>query len=296
MSKTEHGHVACALKRRWIMQSVASAEPSLEKVYNRVPKVTTDFWIVKLLAVTVGETAADLLSVDLGLGLSATSAIMTGFLIAILIIQFSQRRYVPAIYWLAVVAVSVVGTLLTDKLVDDFGVSLEIATIAFSIALAATFYAWYSVEKTLSIHTIYTLRREAFYWLAILLTFAVGTAAGDLVAESLGLGYFPAMLLYFGVIAVIAGSYYLFGMNSVLAFWLAYIFTRPLGASLGDYLAQPVDDTGLGFGTITTSAIFLGLIVVFITYMMLSRDGEETGHKTSTSDQISTTRGKSYAK
>ncbi|MEO4044972.1 hypothetical protein AAFN47_25515 [Hoeflea sp. CAU 1731] len=278
------------------MQSVASAEPSLEKVYNRVPKVTTDFWIVKLLAVTVGETAADLLSVDLGLGLSATSAIMTGFLIAILIIQFSQRRYVPAIYWLAVVAVSVVGTLLTDKLVDDFGVSLEIATIAFSIALAATFYAWYSVEKTLSIHTIYTLRREAFYWLAILLTFAVGTAAGDLVAESLGLGYFPAMLLYFGVIAVIAGSYYLFGMNSVLAFWLAYIFTRPLGASLGDYLAQPVDDTGLGFGTITTSAIFLGLIVVFITYMMLSRDGEETGHKTSTSDQISTTRGKSYAK
>ncbi|WP_420406503.1 hypothetical protein [Hoeflea sp.] len=278
------------------MQSVASAEPSLEKVYNRVPKVTTDFWIVKLLAVTVGETAADLLSVDLGLGLSATSAIMTGFLIAILIIQFSQRRYVPAIYWLAVVAVSVVGTLLTDKLVDDFGVSLEIATIAFSIALAATFYAWYSVEKTLSIHTIYTLRREAFYWLAILLTFAVGTAAGDLVAESLGLGYFPAMLLYFGVIAVIAGSYYLFEMNSVLAFWLAYIFTRPLGASLGDYLAQPVDDTGLGFGTITTSAIFLGLIVVFITYMMLSRDGEETGHKTSTSDQISKTRGKSYAK
>ncbi|MCA8930791.1 MAG: hypothetical protein KDC18_22270, partial [Alphaproteobacteria bacterium] len=142
-------------------------------VHNRVPKVTPDFWIVKLLAVTVGETAADFLNEALGMGLSTTSVIMSGFLIAALVMQFSQRRYVPWIYWLSVVLISVVGTLITDNLVDNLGISLEATTIAFSLALAATFALWYAAERTLSIHTIYTFRREAFYWLAILFTFAL---------------------------------------------------------------------------------------------------------------------------
>ena len=152
----------------------------------------------------MGETAADYLAVNLGLGLTATSLIMTGVLIVALVLQFAQKRYVPWAYWLAVVLISVVGTLITDNLVDNFGVRLETTTIAFSVALAATFAVWYASERTLSIHTIFTTRREIFYWLAILFTFALGTAAGDLVAESFDLGYLATGLLFGGVIALIA--------------------------------------------------------------------------------------------
>ncbi|WP_346900502.1 hypothetical protein [uncultured Roseibium sp.] len=244
-------------------------------IYNRVPQVTPDFWIVKLLAVTVGETAADYIAVNLGLGLSATSAIMSGFLIAALVLQFAQRKYVPWIYWLAVVLISVVGTLITDNLVDNLGYSLESTTIGFSIALAATFGLWYAVEKTLSIHSIYTFRREAFYWLAILFTFALGTAAGDLVAEGLSLGYLSAGIAYSAVIGIIALAYFVFKVNGILAFWLAYIFTRPMGASFGDLLSQARADGGLGLGTTITSLIFLALIALVVVYMTRSHDGEE---------------------
>lgn len=253
----------------------ASARPA-KPVYNRVPQVTPDFWIVKLLAVTVGETAADYLAVNLGLGLPATSLIMSGFLIAALVLQFAQRRYVPWTYWLAVVLVSVVGTLITDNLVDNLGVSLQAATLGFAIALAATFALWFAVERTLSIHTIYTFRREAFYWLAILFTFALGTAAGDLVAEGLSLGYLQAGLAYSAAIAVIALGYYVFKLNGILAFWLAYILTRPMGASFGDLMSQAKADGGLGFGTTTTSLVFLFGIAVVIAYMTIVHDGDET--------------------
>lgn len=246
-----------------------------EAVHNRVPQVTWDFWLVKLLAVTVGETAADLLSETLGLGLPLTSVIMSGFLIAALILQFSQRRYVPWIYWLSVVLISVVGTLITDNLVDNLGYSLETTTAWFSLALGATFALWYAVEKTLSIHTITTFRREVFYWLAILFTFALGTAAGDLMAEGLGLGYLQAGVAYGAVIAVIALAFFRFGMNGILAFWLAYILTRPMGASFGDLLSQPRDAGGLGFGTIGTSLLFFAAIIVTLFYMSLSKDGDE---------------------
>ncbi|MBD1548981.1 hypothetical protein [Roseibium aggregatum] len=249
--------------------------PASRRVYNRVPQVTPDFWIVKLLAVTVGETAADYIAVNLGLGLAATSAIMSGFLIAALVLQFAQRKYVPWIYWLAVVLISVVGTLITDNLVDNLGYSLESTTIGFSIALALTFGLWYVVEKTLSIHTIYTFRREAFYWLAILFTFALGTAAGDFVAEGLSLGYLSAGIAYSAVIGVIALAYFGFKMNGILAFWLAYIFTRPMGASFGDLLSQSPADGGLGLGTTKTSLIFLALIALVIVYMTKTHDGEE---------------------
>jgi uncharacterized membrane-anchored protein len=254
--------------------TTAAINPSAP-IFNRVPKVTVDFWLVKLMAVTVGETAADNLNMNLGLGLSVTSWVMSGLLIAALILQFAQMKYVPWVYWLAVVLVSVVGTLITDNLVDVLGVSLETTTVAFSIALVATFAIWYAVEKTLSIHTIFTTRREVFYWLAILFTFALGTAAGDLAAEGLGLGYLQAGLMYGAVICAIALAYYILRFNAITAFWLAYIVTRPMGASFGDLLSQSKADGGFGFGTDITSAIFLFCIMALVFYMMLSRDGEE---------------------
>ncbi|MDH6234776.1 putative membrane-anchored protein [Mesorhizobium soli] len=238
---------------------------------NKVPEVTFDFWLIKLLAVTVGETAADYMNLDLELGLSTTSWILSGVLIAALVLQFAQRKYVPWVYWVAVVLISVVGTLVTDNLVDNFGVSLETTTIVFSLALAATFALWYLVERTLSIHTIFTTRRELFYWLAVLFTFALGTAAGDLVAEGFKLGYLATGLLFGGIIAIIALGYYLIGLNSILSFWLAYILTRPVGASLGDFFSQPGQHGGLGLGTTMTSLIFLAGIALLIGYMTLMK-------------------------
>ncbi|MBN9218343.1 MAG: hypothetical protein J0I79_10340 [Mesorhizobium sp.] len=243
----------------------------VQRAANRVPDVTVDFWLIKLMAVTMGETAADYLAVNLGLGLTMTSLIMTGVLLVALVFQFAQKRYIPWAYWLAVVLISVVGTLVTDNLVDNFGVRLETTTVAFSVVLAATFAVWYASERTLSIHTIYTTKREVFYWLAILFTFSLGTAAGDLVAETFNMGYLTTGLLFGGVIAVIALAYYVFKLNGILAFWLAYILTRPLGASFGDLLSQPLEYGGLGFGTTLTSVIFLGCIAALVFYMSMKR-------------------------
>lgn len=242
---------------------------------NRVPEVTVEFWLIKLMAVTMGETAADYLAVNLGLGLTVTSLMMTAVLIVALALQFVQKRYVPPFYWAAVVLISIVGTLVTDNLVDNFGVPLQATAIGFALALAATFAVWYAYEKTLSIHSIFTVRREAFYWLAILFTFALGTAVGDLVAEVFALGYLTTGLLFGGIIAAIAGAYYLFKANAILAFWLAYILTRPLGASFGDLLSQPQQYGGLGFGTITTSLLFLSAIVCLVIYMTAAQRSEE---------------------
>ena len=236
---------------------------------NRVPEVTLEFWLIKLMAVTMGETAADYLAVNLGLGLTATSLLMTGVLVVALVLQFAQRRYVPWAYWLAVVLISIVGTLVTDNLVDNFGVPLTVTTAVFTVALAVTFLVWYRVEGTLSIHDVTTFRREAFYWLAILFTFALGTAAGDLVAEQFGLGYLATGILFGMIIAALALGYFLLGLDAILGFWLAYIFTRPLGASFGDLLSQPGDYGGLGFGTIITSALFLAAIAGIVVFMTL---------------------------
>lgn len=242
---------------------------------NRVPAITADFWLIKLMAVTMGETAADYLAVNLGFGLTATSLIMTAVLIGALVLQFAQKRYVPWAYWLAVVLISIVGTLVTDNLVDTFGVSLITTTVAFTIALAATFACWFASEKTLSIHAIFTTRREAFYWLAILFTFALGTAAGDLVAESFGLGYLATGILFGMIIASLGFGYVFLGLDPILGFWLAYIFTRPLGASFGDLLSQPTQYGGLGLGTIITSALFLATIIAIVIWMTLTRRGAE---------------------
>ena len=244
-------------------------------LYNRVPAVTADFWIIKLLAVTMGETAADYLAVNMGLGLTMTSLLMTGVLIVALILQFGQKRYVPWAYWLAVVLISVVGTLVTDNLVDTFGVRLITTTWVFALALAVTFALWFAAERSLSIHAIFTTRREAFYWLAILLTFALGTAAGDLVSEQFGLGYLATGVLFGMIIASLSFGYAFLKLDPILGFWLAYIFTRPLGASIGDFMSQPGEYGGLGLGTIITSALFLGTIILVVAWQSLTRRGVE---------------------
>lgn len=243
--------------------------------YNRVPRVTADFWLIKLMAVTMGETAADYLNVQMGLGLTATSLIMSAILAIALVWQFAQKRYVPAAYWLSVVLISIVGTLITDNLVDNFQVPLLDTTIVFSIALALTFLLWFFAEGTLSIHSIFTGRREAFYWLAILFTFALGTAAGDLVAEKFALGYLATGVLFGMVIVSLAIGYFFLGLDAILGFWLVYILTRPLGASFGDLMSQPAQYGGFGLGTIVTSAIFLTAIVLIVIFMSLRHEGEE---------------------
>lgn len=238
---------------------------------NKVPEVTLIFWIIKIMSTTVGETGADYLAVHVGLGTTVTSLLTAGLLAAALLIQLSTNRYVPWIYWLTVVLVSVVGTQITDFLSDKLEVSLYFSTAAFSVLLAAIFAVWYAVERTLSIHTIVTTRRELFYWAAILFTFALGTAAGDLATEALGLGFNIGVLAFAALIAAVAGAYAL-GVDAVLTFWVAYILTRPLGASLGDLLSQSREYGGLGLGTIYTSLAFLTVIIALVAW--LSFEGE----------------------
>jgi len=242
---------------------------------NKVPEVTLAFWFIKIMSTTVGETGADYLAVHVGLGTAITGGIMAALLIAMLLVQLRARRYVPWIYWVTVVLVSVVGTQITDGLTDGLDISLYVSTTVFSLVLAAIFAIWYAVEGTLSIHTIFTARRELFYWAAILFTFALGTAAGDLATEALGLGFDVGVLVFTGLIAAITGAYYL-GGNAVLTFWLAYILTRPLGASLGDLLSQPRDYGGLGLGTVQTSVAFLVVIAALVAFLTItSKTAEE---------------------
>ena len=234
---------------------------------NRVPEVTPGFWLIKLTAVTMGETAADFLALNMGLGLGLTTLLMTGVLVGAMIWQFRQRAYVPAVYWTAVVLISVVGTLITDNMTDAYGIPLLYSSIGFTGALIATFVIWYAREGTLSIHEIFTARRESFYWLAILFTFALGTAVGDLISEQFHVGFAGTGILFGLIIASLTLGYFVLGLDAMWAFWLCYIFTRPLGASFGDLLAQPKDYGGLGLGTIVTSVAFLAVIAGVVAIM-----------------------------
>ncbi|MGZ4195031.1 MAG: COG4705 family protein [Solirubrobacteraceae bacterium] len=242
------------------------------KMLNKVPEVTLYFWLIKVLCTTVGETAADYLSTNVGWGADTTMAATGGLLAALLIIQFSRKRYVASAYWACVVVISVFGTQITDKLTDTYNVPLTTTTTVFAAILALVFAAWYTVERTLSIHSILTVRREAFYWLAILFTFALGTAAGDLVAEKFTLGYAVSVAAFAGVIAIVALAHFRFGLNAVLSFWLAYIMTRPLGASIGDFMSQNDPQAGgMNLGTTATSYVFLGLILVMVAYLQVTK-------------------------
>ena len=241
------------------------------KMLNKVPEVTIYFWIIKIMATTVGETAADFLSTTLNLGTVTTSYVMAGVFLVALLVQLRLRKYVPAVYWFVVVAVSVVGTLISDNLVDNLGIGLETTSIIFAAALAVVFGWWWMSERTLTVHDINTTKRELFYWAAILFTFALGTSAGDLASEASGLGYAKSALMFASLIAVTTIAFYRFNLNAVLAFWIAYIVTRPLGASLGDLFSQLGKDGGLGFGTSVTSSLFLVTIVALVVYLSITK-------------------------
>src|SRR4051795_10195073 len=242
------------------------------RMLNKVPEVTLFFWVIKIMCTTVGETAADYLNVNLGFGLRNTTYISGALLAVLLLVQFRLRRYVPPVYWATVVVISVFGTLITDNMSDHYKVPLTTSTPIFAAILAVVFAIWWGVERTLSIHTIFTTRREGFYWLAILFTFALGTAAGDLAAEQFSLGYGLSIAIFGGVIALITIAHYAFNLNAVLAFWLAYIMTRPLGASIGDFMSQKSHKYGgLGLGTTGTSYIFLGCILGLVVYLSITR-------------------------
>lgn len=238
---------------------------------NKVPEVTLTFWVIKMMSTTVGETAADYLNFDQGFGLTGTS-IVVGLLLAVFLgLQLWKRHYVPACYWAVVLFISVFGTLITDNLTDNYGIPLAASTIAFGIALIAAFILWYKREATLSIHEVDTPTRELFYWLAVLLTFALGTAAGDWLAEGAGLGYLAASAVFGAAILTTAIAYYGFDANATACFWIAYVLTRPFGAACGDLLSQPVSNGGLGFGTANINIAFLSTIVGLVAYLSFSR-------------------------
>lgn len=235
---------------------------------KKLPEVTVLFWIIKLLTTGMGETTSDYLAHQIN-PIWAVALGGSGFVVALLI-QFSVRRYIPWIYWLAITMVAIFGTMAADAIHVGLGISYPISTAGFSVALSIIFAVWYLSEKTLSIAHIYTFRRELFYWATVLATFALGTAAGDMTASTLGLGYFTSGLLFAVLFALPAIAYWRSGLNEVGAFWLAYILTRPLGASLADWLGQSPDLGGVGFGTGRISLVLAILIVGFVAYLTYS--------------------------
>jgi uncharacterized membrane-anchored protein len=237
---------------------------------NKVPEITVYFWVIKILCTTVAESFADYINETLGFGLTNTTLVFSAALIVVLVAQFRLDRYVPGVYWLAVVLISVVGTLLTDNLTDARGVPLWLSSMVFAVLLAAVFGIWYARERTLSIHTIVTTPRESWYWLTVLVTFALGTAVGDWTLELTGWSAGVAVLLPLALIVAVLAAWRL-GAGPVLCFWLAYILTRPLGANIGDFLASPKADGGLGLGTLGTSVLFLGTILAVVVYLTITR-------------------------
>jgi uncharacterized membrane-anchored protein len=245
---------------------------------SKVPEVITIyFWIAKLLTTALGESTSDALV----FGINKYVAVGIGFvgLVVALILQFAVRRYIPWTYWFAVTMVAVFGTMAADvlhiviltPLLGSASEAYLVATIGFSICLVVVFSGWYLVERTLSIHSITTVRREVFYWAAVMVTFALGTASGDMTAITLHLGYFRSIFLFAILIALPAIGYLLLGLNEILAFWLAYILTRPLGASIADWLGKSVHVGGLGLGDLPVSLVLTMLIIIVVGYLAVSR-------------------------
>lgn len=231
--------------------------------WMKVPIITATFWTIKILSTTVGETFADYLAVNVGLGPMITTGMMLVLLTVALVFQFRTRQYTPWIYWLTVVLVSIVGTQITDFFTDTLGVSLYVSTTIFTVLLIAVFTAWYFQERTLAITSIDTVKREAFYWAAILTAFALGTAAGDLATEALGLGFLLGSII-FGALIIACAIAVRLGAPAVAGFWVAYVLTRPLGASIGDLLTQDRAYGGMGVGAAITSVLFLAVIVILV--------------------------------
>lgn len=245
----------------------------VNKTIQRIPEITLIFWVIKTLSTTVGETGADFLAFDLAFGMPTVAMVASGVIATLLYLQFYLlKRYVTFNYWSIVVLMSILGTLITDILVDDIGIGLITLSIYFILAMLIGFFVWYQLEGTLSIHSIDTAKREAYYWLIILLAFALGTGVGDLMSEKLALGYGVAVFVFSSLIALVMTAYYAFNMNETLAFWLAYILTRPLGASLGDFMIQPVNVGGLGINIILVNTLFFIMITLLVTYLSMKQN------------------------
>jgi uncharacterized membrane-anchored protein len=235
----------------------------------RVPEITAFFWIIKALSTAMGESTSDYL-VHVMSPVAAVLIGFVGFAIA-MAIQFRMRHYVAWSYWLAVVMVGVFGTMVADVLHVGFDVPYAVSAAFFAFLLSAIFVVWQRVETTLSIHSVDTTRREVFYWLTVVTTFALGTAVGDLTATTLHLGYLLSAILFAVIIAIPAISYAWLGMNPILAFWFAYVVTRPLGASIADWLGKPANLGGLGVGNGLVALIFTVAIAGFVVYLSVTR-------------------------
>jgi uncharacterized membrane-anchored protein len=242
-----------------------------KELINRVASLGVLFWVIKIFSTTVGETAADYVSVNLNVGLVLTAILMGAITIGATFWNFKQKKYFPPAYWLLIVMMSIEGTLITDLLVDQLNVSLLILDIGFTIAMALLFYFWYKKEHTLSIHSINNDKREIFYWWIVLTTFALGTGVGDTISEYLNFGYLNSLIL-FGSIFILAGVLYYFKIISgVLAFWVAFIVTRPIGASLGDLFIQSPKDGGLGISVGIINIIFFIVIIASVIYLTIQQ-------------------------
>jgi uncharacterized membrane-anchored protein len=236
---------------------------------SKVPEITALFWVTKLLTTAMGESTSDYLV----LRMNPVVAVGIGTLVLLgaLVLQFRSDRYEPWIYWFTVLMVAIVGTMAADVLHKQFHVPYAASTTFFAIVLAVVFVAWDRVERTLSIHSIVTPRRELFYWAAVMATFALGTAAGDLTAKTLGLGYFTSAVLFAALMVLPAIGYWRFHLNAILAFWTAYVLTRPLGASIADWLGKPKALSGLGWGDGVVSVLFAVLIIGCVGYLTLAK-------------------------
>jgi uncharacterized membrane-anchored protein len=238
------------------------------KTLRKVPEIILLFWVVKLLTTAMGEATSDFFVYRYNPYLVV---ILGGIaLLLVLMIQLSVSRYIAWVYWSAVSMVAVFGTMAADALHIQLHVPYIVSTIFFAIVLAAVFIIWYRSERTLSIHSINSRRREMFYWAAVLATFALGTASGDLTAITVGLGYFSAGLLFAGLIAIPAIAYW-FGLNEIICFWFAYILTRPLGASFADWMSKRQSIGGLGWGDGHVAVGLTIIIIVFVGYLAHSR-------------------------
>ena len=246
---------------------------NLKTLLVKVPAVTLFFWIIKVLSTTVGETLADYLNSTLGLGDNGTIIVMTSVLLALLAAQLLLTKYVPSVYWATIVAVSTVGTLITDSMHTNFGWENWQLTILFGVILILVFVIWWAQEKTLSIKTINTRKRESYYWIAVLATFAMGTAAGDIFLDDLGFPLLGSTFIFIGVIAVIGLLWRIKIVGQVFGFWSVYVLTRPLGASFGDYLSLSKDEApdALELGAQNVTLVFLALIVALVLYLSISK-------------------------
>jgi uncharacterized membrane-anchored protein len=234
----------------------------------KVPEITLIFWVLKLLTTGMGESMSDFLGQH---NVPIAGAIGIFGLWFALWLQLRQREYRAPIYWFAVMMVAIFGTMAADGIHDGASIPYALTTPLFACVVAAVFLLWYRSEGTLSIHTITTRRREGFYWAAVLATFALGTAAGDLTAITLNIGFFGSVLLFAAIIAIPAIGWWRFSLNPIVGFWLAYIVTRPLGASFADWFSKPPSITGLGLGDGTVSALALVIFIALVTYVTVTK-------------------------